>query len=59
MMTIEHRENQRGEGGYFVRRPRVTDALGTSLRVAFGGVDPLPEGIARALARLDKVKPRH
>jgi hypothetical protein len=59
MTSIEHRENRHGEGGYFVRRPRVTDALGTSLRVAYGATDPLPEGIARALAKLDRLKSHH
>lgn len=43
-------------GGYVVRGPRVTDAIGKALRGVFRDDARLPEDIALALRRLDRVK---
>jgi hypothetical protein len=55
MMVHEHHSRQRGDGGYFVPRPRVTDAIGESLRFAYVERRGLPDELARALARLDRI----
>lgn len=59
MMGIEQRDDQRGGGGYYVRRPRSTDALGTSLRHAFGEASRLPDEMSKSLAALDRATARH
>lgn len=52
MMGQNHQQPQPNDG-YLVSRPRVTDALGTSLRHAFGDPIRLPDDIARVLSKLD------
>lgn len=58
-MATEPRNNLRHGDGYFVRRPRPTDAVGYALRSAYGEAEGLPDEFARALAALDQAKPRH
>ncbi|WBH16966.1 hypothetical protein [Sphingomonas radiodurans] len=59
MMATEHRKNLRPADGYFVRRPRATDAVGHALRNAFGDADDLPEDFAQSLAALDQATRCH
>lgn len=42
-------------GGYAVRRPQATDAIGNTLRSAFGNDDSLPCDIACMLNRLKRL----
>ena len=58
MMGQNHHRTARDDG-YVVRRPRATDALGDSLRHAFGDPMRLPEDIARVLAKLERAAPSH
>ena len=59
MMGHEHHTGERGGGGgYFVPRPRVTDAVGESLRYAYAETRRVPEEIARILAQLDRPTPQ-
>lgn len=55
MMGHEHHTGERGGGGYFVPRPRVTDAIGESLRYAYTERRGLPDELAKILARLDRM----
>ena len=59
MMGHEQRPEDRNGGGYFVRRPRSTDAIGTSLRTAYTDVWNLPEDMAGTLHALDRLTSRH
>jgi hypothetical protein len=59
MMGHEHHTGDRGGGGYFVPRPRVTDAIGESLRCAYTERRRLPEELARVLDQLDRVSIQH
>lgn len=45
-------------GGYVVRRPISTDALGMTLRGAFGNDERLPRALVELLRRLDAVPER-
>jgi hypothetical protein len=45
------------EGRQVVRRPRVTDVVGHSLRGAFGDTANLPNDMIRLLRALDTVTP--
>jgi hypothetical protein len=53
-LTISREE----EGRQIVRRPRVTDVIGHSLRGAFEDGLGLPEDMARMLRQLDAVPSR-
>jgi len=43
-------------GGYIVRRPRPTDAIGQTLRSAYGGDEGLPCEIMSCLTALDRIE---
>lgn len=45
-----------GTGGYVVRPPKVTDAIGHALRGVFRDDLRLPDEMAVALRRLDRVR---
>lgn len=53
MMGHEHHHPKRDGGGYYVPRPRATDAIGKSLREAFGEGPTLPLEMRRLLSRLN------
>ncbi len=59
MMGHEHHPEERGGGGYFVRRPKTTDGIGESLRRAYDDARNLPDDLSRALRVLDRVSSRH
>jgi len=59
MMGIEQRDDRGGGNAYFVPRPRPTDALGESLRCAFGGTRRLPDELSQALEALDRISSTH
>jgi hypothetical protein len=42
------------EGGYAVRRPRVTDAIGGALQRSYDAAMGLPDDMRRMLERLDR-----
>ena len=46
------------DGQQVVRRPRVTDVVGHSLRSAFDGCGGLPDDMASMLRRLDAIPHR-
>ncbi|WP_156340049.1 hypothetical protein [Sphingomonas sp. Leaf17] len=48
-----------GKESYVVRRPQVGDLLGATLCNAYVAVEGLPEDMARAIARLDRLPARH
>ena len=57
MMTLRaNSDDLTRPGGYVVRRPRITDAIGSTLRAAFDGGTGLPEEMAGALRTLDKAR---
>ena len=58
MMEHEHHPGERGGGGYFVPRPRITDAVGESLQCAYSERRALPAEFAKMLARLDELTRR-
>jgi hypothetical protein len=41
-------------GGYVVRRPRATDAIGLTLSIAFVNETDLPSDMQRALDAIDR-----
>jgi hypothetical protein len=55
-MTLQDHRTPDQEGGYVVRRPRVTDAIGEALRTTFC-VPCLPADMQAALRRLDTARP--
>ncbi|MCD2315611.1 hypothetical protein LQ954_05550 [Sphingomonas sp. IC-11] len=59
MMGHEHHTGERGGGGYYVPRPRVTDAVGESLRYAYAETRRVPDELARILAQLDRLTTQH
>jgi hypothetical protein len=59
MMGHEHHHEQHAGGAYFVRRPRITDSVGESLRSAFDGSAALPDEFNRMLARIDRAASRN
>lgn len=52
-MSIASGFGERGDGGYAVRRPLVTDAIGGALLRSFVHPPSLPEDMRRCLDRLD------
>jgi hypothetical protein len=42
------------QGGYVVRRPRATDALGKALRSTYAQATSLPDDMHRMVERLDR-----
>jgi hypothetical protein len=59
MMTIASGTDERPEGGYAVRRPLVTDAIGGALRRSFDHMSTLPEDMRRSVERLDRLPRLH
>ena len=53
-MTMASGFSDRDEGGYVVRRPRVTDAIGGALLRSFGSGAMLPDDMRRLVERLDR-----
>ncbi|MBX8843731.1 MAG: hypothetical protein NDI74_01245 [Sphingomonas sp.] len=53
MNANAHPVEKSRQGDYVVRRPRSTDALGHSLRGAFGSSD-MPDDFAMLLKRIDR-----
>ncbi len=54
MMSIASGYDERGGGGYTVRRPLVTDAIGGALLRTYAQIATLPEDMCRCLGRLDR-----
>jgi hypothetical protein len=54
MMGIASGYSDHGQGGFVVRRPRVTDAIGGALLRSFDAASSLPEDMLRLLERLDR-----
>lgn len=53
-MSIAPGYGERDDGGYVVRRPLVTDAIGGALLRTFGHAPTIPEDMRRCLDRLDR-----
>lgn len=53
MNADPHAVEKSRQGDYVVRRPRSTDALGHTLRGAFGSPD-MPDDFATLLKRIDR-----
>ncbi|OWK33497.1 hypothetical protein [Sphingomonas dokdonensis] len=53
MMGHEHHHPKRTTGGYYVPRPRATDAIGKTLREAFREGETVPGEMHRLLSRLN------
>ncbi|WP_185207683.1 hypothetical protein [Sphingomonas sp. NBWT7] len=53
-MSSDHGPQNAPAAGYFVRRPRATDALGEALRRAYGDARRSPPELERYLAALDR-----
>ncbi len=47
------------DGGYAVRRPRVTDAIGGALQRSYSAATGLPDDMRRLLERLDRQSYMH
>jgi hypothetical protein len=58
MMTMASRPGDRDLGGYVVRRPRVTDAIGAALLRTFGHGSSVPDEMHRLLDRIDRLPQR-
>jgi hypothetical protein len=58
MMGHEHHLHDRGDDAYFVRGPRITDAIGESLRHAYVEVRGMPQDFDHALAALHRLPPQ-
>jgi hypothetical protein len=55
MMGHEHHLQDRRDEGYFVRGPRITDAIGESLRHAYVEVRSMPQDLDHVLAALNRL----
>ncbi|PAX08692.1 hypothetical protein [Sphingomonas lenta] len=59
MATIASGYFDVSEGGFVVRRPRVTDAIGGALMRSYAHAAALPDDMRRLLDQLDRKTRRH
>jgi hypothetical protein len=59
MASLVPHYGDRDEGGYLVRAPRVTDAIGGALQRSFAQQWLLPDDLRRLLDRLDRSSRLH
>lgn len=53
-MGLVHGYGEQGEGGYVVRRPRVTDAVSGALLRSYAHTRALPDDMRLLVERLDR-----